>query len=570
MKIPIISHLSWLSCFGFAEPNKPATLRPLANPFEAIVWSLWIGGAKTFTQSMIAGSILFLVIRSIFSHEIVIQGSMMFVLFQSIKFLNVFINLDDSDDFNKSYSKRMFALPISTGSYVLLITAIDFVSAALFSATIDLAFLYPIGYGAPVVPLILGSAAALALVRAYSWTSIEPAWAKPYLALIVLTALVGIACWTIQIVHASNTIVSLVFMSYLIGAFFVALRGVERARRGDFFRFGSTRAIHNQTGAIDIPRFRRFRSPAEAQFRLEWSFLGWIPAIISTVVPILIGTELYFLSRSSETNKISFISPVILFLPFILSFFYSYALPGFKPILTEHKDRLEYFLLRPMRTNDFIKVKFLAALFCTLSNWIGFLILAAIGIVHESIESGIDRSILNGNSGWMTHFVTTRLTSPAGALLVVSMIGLSWNCATFMLADSLDRTVKRFAKIVLFIFLLILPIAHFADASSPFVETIFVLVISLTPIAAIWKIARSIVAYRKALDLKLIGVGTVALGVCVWIGLSACTLATIGLIFAEFSSVRFWIVGVSVVATITPLGRFALAPLMLYRNRHQC
>lgn len=92
----------------------------------------------------------------------------------------------------------------------------------------------------------------------------------------------------------------------------------------------------------------------------------------------------------------------------------------------------------------------------------------------------------------------------------------------------------------------------------------------VSPFLTFWKIARSIVAYRKALDLKLIGVGTVALGVCVWIGLSACTLATIGLIFAEFSSVRFWIVGVSVVTTITPLGRFALAPLMLHQNRHQC
>jgi hypothetical protein len=574
MKAPFIQHLSWLSCFGFAERNKPATLRPLANPFEAIVWSLWIGGAKTFTQSMIAASILFLVIRSIFSHEIVIQGSMWFIFFQSIKFLNVFINLEDSDDFNKSYSKRMFALPISSGSFVLLITAIDFVSAAFFAATIDLAFLYPIGFGAPVVPLILGSAAALALVRAFSLSPIEPAWAKPYLAVIVLAALVGIACWTIQIVHASNTIISLVFMSYLIGAFFVALKGVERSRRGDFFRIGNKPSIHIQTGAIVVPRFRRFRSAAEAQFLLEWSFLGWIPAIISTVAPILIGTELYFLSKSSETNKISFINPVILLLPVILSFVYSYALPGFKPILTEHKDRLEYFLLRPMRTNDFIKVKFLAALFCTLSNWVGFLIMAAIGLVHESIDSGIDRSILNGNSGWMTHFVTARLTSPAGALLVVTMIGLSWNCATFMLAASLDRSdtgVRKPMSIFIASIVTILSLAVIFGMNI--LDWIFYFIINslyVSPFLTIWKIARSIVAYRKALDLKLIGVGTVALGVCVWIGLSACTLATIGLIFAEFSSVRFWIVGVSVVTTITPLGRFALAPLMLHQNRHQC
>ena len=556
MKVPFINHLSWLSYFGFEKTNDPATLRPLANPFDAIVWSFWIGGAKTLAYSLLFTPFVYLACRVVFSSDSTIKLTSVWISIQILSFFQIFLHSDVADDLATGLPKRMFVLPIATRTLVFYMIAIGLVSSALFSATIDLVFLHPIGYGVPVIPLMLASAAALSWVQAFSWTPIEPAWAKPYLALIGLIALVGIACWTIQIVHASSTIVSLLFASYLIGAFLVMLKGVERARRGDFFRFGKTQSIHQQPGAIVFRRFHPFRSPAAALFRLEWSFNLWIVAVLSMILTILTGASFYFLSGSNESIRPTFLNTSMIIIPIFSSFFYAYESPRFKPIWSGFKDRFEFFAVMPIKTNDFIKTKFLVALSATFSSWAGFLIAAGFDLAYDIMSPKIDNTLIYYNTNWLMPILFIHISSLRGFLLVVSLIGFSWNGATFMLAAELDRNETKMSKsmsIFIASIVTIFPIVLSIGLTTDWIIHVVILLLYLSPILAIWKIARSFVAFRKALAVELIGEGTVALGVCVWIGLSACSLMTIGLLFAEFSSIQFWIVSVSLVATITPL-----------------
>ena len=267
------------------------------------------------------------------------------------------------------YPARMFTLPMRTRDLIvwpILVGAAAVVGAWVAIATL---VLRPIGLAVPLWTPGLAMAASLAWLQALAWCPLGLPWLRLPMAIGLAYAILFGAAATAAVSaqtppgegyvfwKSMAPIVAVVLALQLPIACAVATYGVSRARRGDtpswlsFLADRGARAL----GAVTM---RPFRSPAAAQFWLEWRLYGRsLPYAMAWMIPVFAGVML--VHRSAPGSP--FRSPLFLLLLVPLMTFGAGGELGRLAAQRGSRATASFLAVRPMREIEFVRTKLLVA-----------------------------------------------------------------------------------------------------------------------------------------------------------------------------------------------------------------
>jgi len=215
----------------------------------------------------------------------------------------------------------------------------------------------PRGFEAPLGRPALTLAAGLAWLQALFWLPMGLPWIRPLVAVVVVTAMV-ILPGTYASGSVSEPAILVWLAVQLPVAYWVAVVGVSRSRRGDIpnwrWSAGGMRGLAGRS-----PRRRKpFASPAKAQCWLEWRRYGvGLPVAVAVIAPFFVAlVAVTRLVPDLATNS-PFRSPMILLL---LPLWLSMGIcMGFGELAEKRKDRSVsgFLATRPMESAGFFRAK---------------------------------------------------------------------------------------------------------------------------------------------------------------------------------------------------------------------
>lgn len=217
--------------------------------------------------------------------------------------------------------------------------------------------LRPRGIAAPLCQPALALAAGLAWLQALFWMPMALPWIRPLVAVVLVAALVIIpGAYAPRSVSEPTILVWLALQ--LPVAYWVAIVGVSRSRRGDTSDWRWPAKRMNGLSARSPRRRNPFASPAKAQCWLEWRLRGLgTPVAILVIAPFFVALIAVTRLIPDLATDWPFRSPMILLLlpPWLAA-----AVSIFFGELTEKsKDRgLSGFLAtRPITSAGFVTAK---------------------------------------------------------------------------------------------------------------------------------------------------------------------------------------------------------------------
>ncbi len=324
-----------------------------------------------------------------------------------------------------------------------------------------------------------------------------------------------------------------------------------------------------QAASNALARRRDFGWPASAQLWFEARCHRGILPLMTFWFIGFFGVVLTF--TPLEAGRPGLVTPYLFALaaasPVLLAPTAGARLGRFEPFWRSSAPSIGFAGARPMTTQALVVAKFRNAWASVLLVWAVVVILVAGAVVGggnwsyavELARSAADR--YDGRSLWLL----------AGLALIVAPT-LTWNSLTSGLPASLcgrrwiaEAYSWAFAVLMLASALPVVWILGHRESIPALIRSFPWFVVALAPIkaSAVW------LGFRKANARGLIDGRYMAAALMTWLVSAVCTGGFIWLALAPFKPPfsGFWFLGAA--AVVSPLARFALAPLALDWNRHR-
>lgn len=341
-------------------------------------------------------------------------------------------------------------------------------------------------------------------------------------------------------------------------------------RRGDYaepirlFRF-EERLQRILSGTRDEPI--GLTTPSKAQFWIEYTLLRGRPVFLIQII-LAISFSLYAFKYEPSGSMYGKLN--LFFLAIIALQFTSLSLGAFPLTSNSGGGSDDFSRLRPFSSADFVAVKYRVAARNGYKNIIFYVLIFSIAwLIYRYY--------------WNYHFdylfliyresVRSKILSFSGTF-VICLAAVFWRSVTELLvAGTLYRRnpwIYFPAVLISFGFpsLFLLGIYVYFDETGSrrrlldFFHIFFI-------VSFLAKAPLAFLAYRSALELRLIGARTLILGFASWTGVAACGFMLYRIVFEGRSPPIHPIVALMGIASLVPLCRYALAPLAMYWVRHR-
>jgi hypothetical protein len=477
--------------------------------------------------------------------------------------LNAVLFLDREGDLSSGYPRRLFVAPVSDATLVFWPMLMSVVTA-LGLCSLAYAILPYGAEGSTALAAALGMVATVSWLQALVWCPFGAGWYRMLVSVLAFSLLV----WPPLIaseVYQCQLPWTLLMASYTLGAWALSYWAVKAARHGEVWmpRLKGERLVDAVSRAM--VRVRPFRSPASAQL--------WYETRCHALV--LPGLVLWFLAFCAicatvlgrNQFHVGMILGVVVSSPIFLA---PTAGPGFGRFLPFWMPRgspIAFPGVRPMTTQAFVVAKLRNAVTTVLLAWALAAVLFVIAIALESAWGDLDEL---ATKAFKPYGVPSRWL--IAGLSLIAGPALSWRFLTSGLPAGLSgrRWVAEgyswaFAAGMMS---LIIPVIWFAghrESIPAWIEAFPLFVMALAPCKAL----AALIAFRTAVERRLIDGRYIAVALAVWLLLAVCFggLAWLALAPFDLPWSRFWLLAAG--AILAPLARFALAPLALDWNRHR-
>jgi hypothetical protein len=480
--------------------------------------------------------------------------------------LNSILFLDREGDLSSGYPRRLFVLPMSTRTLAFWPMFQNGATVAiLWVLTIAI---YPVGYEKPPVLLpILLLAATISWLQAMVWCPFGAGWYRLVVCLIVYNVLV-MPPLVAKLVFEIDLPWELLLTAYLFGAWGIAYWAVSGARRGDVWmpRLRGTQLLEVLSRAFE--RRRSFGSPASAQVWYEARCHLWMLPVLTFW---FLAVFIVFLAVTPFRGSTPLFSTSLLALaassPTLMAFSVGARLGRFEPFWRTGSPSIGFAGARPMTTQSLVVAKFRVALASVLLTWGVSVILVAVTVLGSGTWSDMAElarravKLYDGRSMWLIVCLSL-IVAPA----------VSWNCLTSGLPFGL--TGRRWVAeayawgFAVFMMALTVPIVWLVghrDWVPTLISSFPLFVVALAPL----KVIAAVVGFRKALGRRLIDGRYLAAALTIWLSIALCMAGLAWQAASPFEPPfsAVWFLGAA--AIVSPLARFALAPLALDWNRHR-
>lgn len=539
----------WLAVMIFCLAVPASYLKLGANEELWLTWLVFIISALLYSGFLVA--IGYFVVVFTFGREARLEGC------------------------ESGFPSRLWTLPLSTGTLTVSTMLWGSVTMILGWATLALLAGRPYGFDMPLAWPGLVLAVILAWLQAILWTPLPLPWVRVFL-MIPVSAILVYTPVAVLALEAPPVVVSGVLALLLPAAYWTAIRGVARARRGDNVPWAWPAWLRWPWAAPDARR--PFASTLQAQRWFEWRSNGLaFPVVVAAglvielpLMPFLAGilddaekgmtpiVPLWLLHHVGSLWLV--MASLVIGMPFLAA-----ALGVEMGRFGRATYRMPSFLAtRPVSEALLVRAKFESALWSTLAGWgvvaVGLLLWFALGghaaEAAQQFETMRQRHAPGLVWGWLI-------------LLVGGAVVLTWlQMAQRMwmgLTGSRGWIDKSTFSPVAFVALLILGdwlVYH--SAYGPILKRLLPWLagaaVVLKSLAAVWSLS----TLRRR---ELIPGGVLWGALVIWLTLAASLFAALyALLPSDCFSVPVVVLGI---VLLLPLTRLALAPLALAWNRHR-
>jgi hypothetical protein len=536
-----------------------------------MAWQLW--NRHRLGLSISVGCLLFMVafyppfLRA-FPAPYVLVVSLMPPALISVYIANLLLFTDEVGSLTSGYPRRMFTLPVTTGTLVfwpMLIAATVVVSLWL---VISLAVYSPGGYHPPLVLPTLAIALAMVWNQAVCWSPIKSQATRLYAAIIGYLLVLGAPSFLFFQRLVSPTSVTVLCLIELPIVYAVALLAVRHDRRGNEWSFGLERGVNWLWATFDRlskqPPF--LHTAAEAQVWYESRCHGLM--IKGTMYCVLCSIFLMYLPVPKGKTLATYIAlGSMLGMPFLMSNSSGATLGRMRPGWSRQRGFITFQAMRPILTGDMIDAKYRMIARSVAEIWLIDLAMTAALVLVKGLTG--DVALLFRS--FMAAYPGGRWAAILGLVVVLAPV-LTWKQLTDSLVPGLTgrRWLADGSVFVSLVFLLGLISAGLWLVEHPSaLNRLLPALIWLMAIFVVVKLVLAILAFRLAVHRGLLSPRSISRIAAIWAMTALATTALVHLLLPATGLSVARPVALLGSLSLLPLGRFALAPLALDWNRHR-
>jgi hypothetical protein len=541
------------------------------SPAIAIAWQLWNRHRLGLSISVVCLVLMIGVYPPLLRALPTVHSLVISLIPPALVFVyvaNLLVFADELGSLSSGYPRRMFTLPVTTGTLVgwpMLIATVTLGSLWLVVGSL---IYYPSGYRPPLLLPMLAIAVAIAWCQVVAWSPIKSYMVRIYAAILGFLVLLGVPAYLLaqnQVSHSVLTALGPLELPLLFGA---ALLAVRQDRRGDDWSFGVDRVVDRFWTAIERP-FRpahNFRSSSAAQL---WYELRCHRLMLMGVMYFVLGSVsvMYLFVPQGKTLAFRIGMGSILAMPFLMSGSQGASLGRMRPVWSRQRGFITFLAVRPITTGEMLEAKYRIAARCAVRIWLLTLATAAVLVLVKRQAADV--------WGLLRSFVRLWPDSSGVAILALAIVLAPlyiWKMFTDNLVPTLTgRRWLADGSVFLSVIMLMSLIAAglwfpLHPEYSPWLLSVLIWG------AAVLVLIKFIVAFlacRVAIDRGLLEVRSVVRLCAAWAVMAALTLTLVVLARPAASLPAPFPVVLLASLAILPLARFALAPLALDWNRRR-
>jgi hypothetical protein len=543
----------------------------MRSPATAIAWQLW--NRHRLGLSISALCLLLMVpiypplLRAFPTlHVLVITLIAPVVIFAYVA--NLLIFTDEIGSLSSGYPRRMFTLPVATGTLVfwpMLIGATVVVSLWLI---VSLLIYARGGYRPALVLPAMALAIAAAWNQVVAWSPIKSYLVRVYGAILGYWLLIGWPCsmhLNDQISHSSLLVLGLFEVLLLFAAAWFAVR---EDRRGDDWSLGLERAVDRFWSAVEHAFQPRgdFRSSAASQLWYESCCHGML--LVGTIYALLFPVAgMYLRVPQDKTLAFRIALGSIVAMPFMMAGSQGVTLGRMRPPWSKQRGLITFQAVRPITTGAMLEAKYRLAARSAVHVWVLTLAVSAtlVLIKGQAADVGeILRSFLRLYPGW-------RGITSLGLAVVLAPVYI-WKLYTDSLVPVLTgRRWLADGAVLLSVILLmsLICVGVWLPLHPAYIPRIVPILIWLAAVFVLVKFIVSYFAFRVALGQGLLELRSLLWLFAAWALVAVLTLTLVLLVIPPASRQIPFPVMLVASLSLLPLARFALAPLALDWNRRR-
>jgi hypothetical protein len=482
--------------------------------------------------------------------------------------VNAVLFTDEAGNMDSGYPRRMFVLPVSTGTLAFWPLLIAVSTTVILWLVVAVLVFGRGGYQPPLTLPAIALAVCVAWIQTACWLPLKSPLIRVYLLLLGLSLLFCAPGWLWQRETLAETDLPLVGGLELVAILVIARIGLAYERRGDDWSPGVDRFVDRCWSIIDRSSRQppRLATPAAAQ---DWYESRCHAVLLSGVIILLqtIVAAMYVWIPADKllAHRIGLIG--LLMMPVMMAGSQGVSVGRLRPLRTKQRGFITFIAVRPITTGELVEAKYRLITRHVAFIWLMTIVLAAALVIvkgQASDVAGLLRSFLHDHPGWrgwtalgltillVPVFTWKLLTDPLAAVLT----GRRW------LSDGsvLVGTIILLASI---------------GAMGWYVEHLDRLPRDLA--IAAWILAALVVlkcvvavaGFRVALIRGLIDSGTVFRLLAFLAAAAPATLLLAHLLIPAGRIPAPRPIVLLSTLCLLPLARFALAPLALDWNRHR-
>lgn len=537
------------------------------TPLMAITWQFWARhhrGLALMGLYAVGLAILFALLPAgVLDRKHAVLGSIPFVigLAYVAAIFSYGFEKNHLESAESGFPAWQFTLPLRTGVMVGWPMLLGMLAVATLGFIWTRFILVPAGWDPPAwAPVFL--AVFLAVAQALVWSPFPIPWVRLILTVGVLSGLFMFSP-LLEEFHGVSHRVFLIVLGWLVPlAYGVAVLGVGRARHRGGFLFPWPRSAEHSEGRKSTTRGRTFQSPAEAQRWFERQRFGWAFPVLTAGFSILFLFIFWLLDDPGERFRIGL---SLLLLPMWTSLFAGSSVGSLNHSGQDRFVLSSFLATRPMTTFAMVMATLQTTIRSALMGWLAIL---PAGLIW-CFQTEFHQMVL----AWFRQQVDAGTT-----LRAIALVLLAFTLPVLLSVRGMAGTM----------------VISFTGRNWVFVGSCFLAVLAV--VCALWGVSLVIEEPERlqqvqgALPFWLGGAVAGKLLIAGWASYALWKRNQIGtrplmlflgcwlLAVAGLSALVGWLapeVGVDTptlvmgVVLMTPLGRFMLAPLALWWNRHR-
>jgi hypothetical protein len=543
----------------------------MRSPAIAIAWQIW--SRQRFGLGLSLASLLLMVlvfppVLLRFDHLAAFTITVILAALTSAFIVNAVIFTDEVGNMDSGYPRRMYVLPVTTGTLAFWPLLISVLTVVTLWLAIAVLIYYRGGYQPPLSLPAVALALCVAWIQTACWLPVNSPLIRVYVLLLGFAALIGLPGWLWRIEFMSSSQILVLGGIELIALYGLARLGLAHDRRGDDWSLGVERFVDWCWSILDRSSRQpsRLASPVAAQDWYESRCHGPMLSGVMILMQIIMAAMYLWIPGDKQfAHRLAL--AMMLGMPLMLAGSLGSSLGRMRPLRTKQRGFITFIAVRPILIGQLVEAKYRL-----VTRHVGLIWLVTVGTAtalvlvkgQASDVAGFLRSFLQAHPGW-------RGWTALGLVIVLVPI-YTWKLMTDHLAAALTgRRWLADGSVILGTFILLTVIG----AIGWYVEHMDILPRHLA--IAVWIVAFlvivkglvAVVGFRVALRRGLIDVRSV-LRVLVFLAVAAvATLLLADLLIPEGSLAVPRPLVLLATLFMLPLARFALAPLALDWNRHR-